>query len=175
MVNFRFIKNIYLKHQTQPETNYTWISDVKWDDVSADPHFIDYNTMRKRIRTADKDGLKKIVDRMSSAVWERLEWDGYTIRLATEEEKIPQPDGFPLIHVVEWERFMPSKRVKKENPDDTGLMWREILIRDCDVVKYLNMLTDEEYLENNEIRLVKKNDGMTTIYYYNDIKIKSIK
>lgn len=161
-------KKIYLKHQTQPETNYTWVKDVKWDSSSKDPHFIDYNTMRKKIKLANRKGLKKIVDRMSVATHHRLERDGYTIRMATEDEKIPQPDGFDLNQVVEWKKIMPSResRLEEEQQLKMKIQWRSKHVNRGDILKYLNILTNEMEIETNNIKLIPIDTHNVTIFYH---------
>jgi len=154
---------IFCKKEFDPRK----VKDVKNDRTSDNPGWIDYNTMRKKIRLADQHGLKSFADVLCVAVHERLELDGYKIRRATKEEEVTLKNGWVCCQVIEWDKVRPSK-FTKERDKWRGIVnsktWKKkILTNDDELLDFFNNLTVKSILDFS--KLVRNLDGSITIFY----------
>jgi hypothetical protein len=62
-----------------PRLTYRGNGDIHFDPYSRKPSHVDYNYAREAIRQAKKRGEKSILIRLSTAMSEELEKDGYKI------------------------------------------------------------------------------------------------
>jgi len=96
--------------------NFTHIKDVKLDNNSMDPYWVDYNTIRRRIQLANANGYKSLYCRLSIASDERLTHDGYKIKVLKDtNEWAPNMENpeYPLNHLIEWKLVLPSREFKR--------------------------------------------------------------
>ena len=128
--------------------NFTHIVDVKFDEDSSDPKCVDYNTIRARVKMADKFGYKCIYCRLSSFTEERLVFDGYKVERAEPPTNNPNDTQWPLTYIVSWINIPKSKKFSRSYPyppvvvEKKELRWREHSVNGSMVCGVLNKLTE---------------------------------
>jgi len=157
--------------------NFTHIVDVKFDEDSSNPKSVDYNTIRARVKMADKFGYNCIYCRLSSFTEERLVFDGYKVERAETPMNNPNDTQWPLTYIVSWINIPISKKFSRSYPpvieEKKELKWRQYSVSGAMVCSVLNKLT-ESGVNKEDIKIMAWG-GMGSVgevFYYSDHEIK---